>query len=519
MNVLIILKDVQHIRQMQFAIDLESRGLICITGKNGAGKTTLVKAIRNLINADTFSKTSSDGIFGPTSSIEYEVGGLKICFSYDQALGTLNCSDEIPESLRSSIAVELSIPHGERFIWYPRVSDADEDIRRSRVLENYSTPQELIAFLRDIYASPKFDQLAEVSVKKQKYYFIPLPDDKYLREDYLSSGEYFLISLYRRITVGRKLIVIDEIDISLDAAAQVRLVRNLREFSKKYGVCFVFTTHSLAMMRTLRPEELYYMDQAPATGATVIANVSYNYINSILFGFSGWDKYILTEDEVLAEFLEFVVQRFCGDLFYSYKIIYIGGGTNTTGLMQRNSVEKFLAEPADVVTVLDGDQRNKKHSKHENVHCIPLESVEKALLADCLSGDLSGKIVIGEIIDDQAALSRYMQEQRNKLGSTKDAPTGSSKHASAPLQGLASGFLNQMRRLVYFLRNGDWSFAPSDTSASENQFNTAAKKLFRHLLKQRIASKVHIFEHLTQKHKAEIVVFAATLRAFLTLPK
>ena len=39
------------------------------------------------------------------------------------------------------------------------------------------------------------------------------------REDYLSSGEYFLIRLYRTIMSSARLIVIDEIDISLDAVA------------------------------------------------------------------------------------------------------------------------------------------------------------------------------------------------------------------------------------------------------------------------------------------------------------
>ena len=46
---------------------------------------------------------------------------------------------------------------------------------------------------------------------------------------------------------SRKLIVIDEIDISLDAAAQAKLVEQLRLSCQKYAVNIVFTTHSLTL--------------------------------------------------------------------------------------------------------------------------------------------------------------------------------------------------------------------------------------------------------------------------------
>jgi len=516
MRIHITLKNIQHIREMEFDVDLDRHALICITGKNGAGKTTLVKAIRNLTNAGTFSSTSSGDIFGPESSITYQVDGSTIFFGYDATLGTLDSSDDIPESLRTSIATELSIPHGERFTWYPRVSDADEDIRRARVLMKYGTPVELRSFLRDIYQTSKFDELAEVSVRKKRFYFLPLSDNKYLREDYLSSGEYFLISLYRHITRGRRLIVVDEIDISLDAAAQVRLVRNLRQLSKRYGTCFVFTTHSLAMMRTVEPQELYYMGEPSETGQTPISNVPYNYINTLLFGFRGWDKYILTEDEVLGDFLEFVVRRYCGNLFYSYKIIYVGGSTNTTDLMHRNATENFLAESEDVITVLDGDQRIRKHSRRDNVYCIPLESVEKALLAECLTGTYADKFKLSEVLSEVDPLVRYLRQAINEkkyepidLSTLLMSPAAAlDRFSRAARPWLACAIASLRGRKV----------RPLAEVATEGQFTTAARKVFGHLTKQKIVSRKEIHEHLTVRYEKQVSTFAAELRAFLTLP-
>jgi hypothetical protein len=107
----------------------------------------------------------------------------------------------------------------------------------------------------------------------------------------------------------------------------------------------------------------------------------------LLFGFEGWDKYILTEDKVLQRFLEFIINKFCAETFYRFKIIYIGGAPNVVNLMQRNADEEFLSTKDNVISILDGDQADQKHTLNfKNVHCIPLSSVEKKIYEDYLSG-------------------------------------------------------------------------------------------------------------------------------------
>ena len=377
--------EVQHIQEMSFDINLAEHKLNCIVGKNGVGKTTLIKAIRNLSFADTFSKTSSNNIFYEKSTIMYNIAGEEFAFYYDRDIGSLNCKAVIPESIKSMIIVELPIPYGERFNYFQTISDADLEIRRAVVLENFNTPNELIDFLNDIYTSSKFDNLVEIQIKGNTYYCVLLDDSRYVREDYLSSGEYFLVSLYRKIKGGCKLIVIDEIDISLDAAAQAHLVRKLRELCDQYSVTIMFTTHSLAMMRTLDVSELFYMQECER-GVEIIS-ASYNYIKSLLFGFSGWDKYILTEDFVLQKFLDFIIKKYCDDVYYEYKIIYVGGGANVVDLMLRNSQEEFLSESKHVIAVLDGDQKDFRHARRESTYCVPIDSVEKALFNDYQESD------------------------------------------------------------------------------------------------------------------------------------
>jgi len=374
------LESIQHVVSLTLEVDLSAPGLICLVGRNGTGKTTLVRALRNLSSADTFVKTATRYAFSPNSRITYNVDGVKVTFEYDDQIRTLNSRGVIPSELRSLISAELPMPHGTRFNYFRSASEADLDIRKAIALNNYGNPNELVDFLTAIYGSIRYSNMAEVTVKGKKYYAIIKDNGIYIREDYLSSGEYFLINLYRTIKGSAQLIVIDEIDISLDAAAQANLAMWLRSFCAKYKRKILFTTHSLALMRQLKTGELFYIDEKQ--GHISINPRSYSYAKARLFGFSGWDRYILTEDEVLLGFIEAIIRRYCTQIFFSYKIIFIGGGTQVVGLMKNNKREQFLSSPDNVIAILDGDQKNVKFANHPKVYMIPIDSVEKAIYAE-----------------------------------------------------------------------------------------------------------------------------------------
>jgi len=373
------LSNIRPIKALTFRLDLNRNAPLCIVGRNGAGKTTLAKCIMNFALADTFRRTTSDGALRESSVVRYTLGDASFEFTFDSAVGTLNTRRPVPESLRSLVAVELPIPHGQRFSHFHLLVEADPEIRRAIILDDDIRPEEMIKFLTRIYGDARFEGLREVKFSRGACCFYRVEDSRYVREDYFSSGEFFLVNLYRRLQSGRRLIFIDEIDISLDAAAQARLVEELRTLCTKFSVNVVFTSHSLALMQTLNGGELLYLESIgePST----LAERSFAFVKSLMFGFRGFDRYILVEDESARLVVQNLIDRYCVPVFYGYFIIEVGGAGQVISLLQRNRIHGFLAPADAVIAILDGDQAGTGHANDPDSHCLPLWSLETAFEA------------------------------------------------------------------------------------------------------------------------------------------
>ena len=381
----ITIENIQHIKKLELVLNLEESGLIAIIGKNGVGKTMLFKGIQNLITSNTFAKTSNRYIYQDNSSILYDIDGHAYNYTYNGQIGTLDYKGEVSEDIRKNIYVELPIPFGKRFDQFEKLGQVDGEIRSSIDTKNYVKPDELIELLNYIYNTDRFDSLVEIRVKKEKYYAIPLQDSYYIREDYLSSAEYFIISIYKMIQNECQLIAIDEIDISLDAMAQVRFIEKLRDLSREYGIKFIFSTHSLALIKTLdekKGDKLYYMELKE--GIVSFEEKSYNYIKSLLYGFKDYDRYILTEDKILKEYMEYLLRN--ENIFSKYIILPIGTHDSTVRLMEINVNEKVFEHQNNVCSVLDGDAA-EQYSDREYIYFLPFLSVEKELYKYFNSGD------------------------------------------------------------------------------------------------------------------------------------
>lgn len=401
------IEHVQPVLSLRFTVDLAEPGIVCIAGKNGAGKTTLARAIMNFSLADTFTRTAADRIFGPGSLIRYSVDEMRYEFRYDPDLRTINTRAPVPGNFKKLISVELPMPHGQRFNFFMTLFNADHDIRSKIVLGHYEWPGRLIEFLSNIYGERRFDDLIAVRFRHGTCCCILREDGWYLREDYFSSGEYFLINLFKKITEGKRLVFIDEIDISLDASAQARLASELRILCRESNTKLVFTSHSLAIMQTLEAGELIYLERGE-TGAT-LTPMSFSFVKSLMFGFRGYDRFIITEDDVLKGLLEYVIQRYCQPTFFSYVIIIAGSGAQAVEMMRRNRRSEFLGPAAHVITVLDGDQRRDEAAHGE--YCVPIANVEAVLHQAYRQSDFPGRVEGGDELGPKPLYKRLIREK------------------------------------------------------------------------------------------------------------
>ena len=360
--------------------------IIVITGKNGIGKTSIVSALHMITDPQIIDKSSGVQAVNSNTVISFEIDGFEpFSFKFNSKIGALDSRDKIPN--KDEIVAELPIPFGQRFQQYSLIASFDAEIRVNIASNQYLPADEIIAFLSSIYSIDKFQNLKATKIGKNTFYFILAEDDRYIREDHFSSGEFFLIQLYRFITSGAKLIIIDELDVSLDAAAQVKLYETLKPILLKHSSRMIVISHSLAFMNTVDDGTLYYLETIE--GNTLLEQRSLGYIKSDLYSFRGKDRFIITEDQILEGFLRYLINKHIKP-FYEFEIIPVGGEPQIRQITLKNDKDEIFGRSEQVITVVDKDIYGKiNYQSRSKLYCSPIDDMElyiwlhrEALLSD-----------------------------------------------------------------------------------------------------------------------------------------
>ncbi len=373
----ISLQNIKNIERLEVNFIYPESNIIVLTGKNGVGKTTLVKALHLVNDPDIFAKTSPLNSLHSGSQIDIEIAGFDpFSFKYNATQEALDTRDKLPKT--GLLTAEQAIPNGQRFKQYAQVASFDGEIRNNISASNYKGADQLSEFLNTIYASNKFANLLTTKVKGNNFYFKLLEDDHYLREDHFSSGEFFLVQMFRLITSGAKLIIVDELDVALDAATQVRLYETIRPLLTKYETRAILVSHSLAFMSTVDDGGLYYLEQTE--GGVSLEQRSFGYIKADLYGFSGYDRYILTEDPVLEGFIEYIIRAYEFTPFYQHKTIGVGAVSQVKSIVEKNDSTELFATPENVVAIVDSDvflEFDDTYDGPTKILKSPVEDLEK----------------------------------------------------------------------------------------------------------------------------------------------
>lgn len=372
------IKNIKGLAELEATFDFSEKDVVIITGKNGSGKTTLIKAFRLLYDLQVFDKTSNANSLNSSSSVSFRLGDIvpELSFSYNSKLKALDTKQPLPS--KKLVLSELPIPFGNRFEQFSLVAKFDSDIRTSIASSKYEQAEGIADFLGCIYPeSERFTELKQTKIGKHTFYFVLQENDYYIREDHFSSGEFFLIQLYRLVTTGAKLIVIDELDISLDASAQVRFLAAIKPILKEHNSKLIMVTHSLALMETANEGDLYYLERQ--NNAVTLEQRSFGYVKSDLYGFKGKDRYILTEDTVLAGFIEYLISASEIQPFFNYEIIPVGGEPQVKAMTAKNDELEIFGPSERVIVIIDGDifgEVKRQYKGPTTVIASPVDDIE-----------------------------------------------------------------------------------------------------------------------------------------------
>ncbi len=348
----VIIENVKSVTQLSVEFTFPESKLLVITGKNGVGKTTVINAFNLLSDPSSFTKSSGESSVTLGSLVTIVLNECDpVVFYYNDDLGSMDSNDSTP--LTNTIVAELPIPYGKRFSHFSTIAMHDSELKFNIAADDYKKATDLITFLSDVYSNNRFGNLKSTKIKRNVFYFVLKENDYYIREDHFSSGEFFLIQLYRLITSGAKLVLIDELDVALDAVAQVNLYKAICKVIIQYESRVIVVSHSLAFMNTVSEGEIYYLEEN--SGIVSLQPRSFGYVKSDLFGFRGYDRYILTEDPTLEAFIEYLIKNFSIASYYRHLTIAMNGVNQLVSILHNNDKSEIFSTAKNVMCLVDGD--------------------------------------------------------------------------------------------------------------------------------------------------------------------
>lgn len=404
-NLKITINNMKSIKNFTLEIPIE-QGLYAIAGTNGIGKSTIMALL-----AIPFRPALLTVLFNScdkNATITYEYDEKKD--DWKKNSGTWKVEGKASKEIKIDGFIEGSIIHGTRFsdstykslqlsdtVQTEHLVDADDFIN-----DNFNL---ILHGKRGVYPSIKKVKNRKVAEKlgfETVPYFMEYEDHR-LSQYWLSTGENLLLSLLhflnnkifqqkKKGSQNKSFILIDEVELALHPVAINRLVKLLNTISKEYNLAVFFSTHSTELLRSLKPENIYYLQSLPDKSIEVINPCYPAYATRFLYNQDGYDFLILAEDELAKYVIDQVVlnkRLFEGKL---YHILPCGDWRNTARLHKEIIDSNLTNSSTKIISVLDGDvvqQFEKEKAKipelnRLNITFLPIPSLEKYLHANLI---------------------------------------------------------------------------------------------------------------------------------------
>lgn len=408
------------------------KGLYALTGQNGAGKSTVATCASsvffNMIMNDYFGQTPAD------SYINFEYNGSSKKYLKKDGRWYTKKSGYI--DLKGFY--EGSLIFGNRFrntnyanlkkldrINETLLETASEFIRKNLGLilhnnENFyeklfkvnpNSIRHLGAFWGDIF-----------------YYEI---GGKKVSQFHMSTGENLLISILNSLNIRNSdrtslsipcILILDEIELALHPSSLKRLVYFLKEISDQFNYAVYFSSHSLELISSIKPENIFFLDRHTDHSLELINPCYPAYATRMLYDHTGYDYIILVEDDLAREIIKRLLKQ---NSLWGNKLIYIlpcGGYTNVIDLAQEVVSSNLVGKTSNISIILDADIKVQaqnyisKNSISNNIplNFLPIESLEKYFKAK-LFDNVDHKLFryLNDFVFHQTSLNQITDEYRS----------------------------------------------------------------------------------------------------------
>ncbi len=415
------------------AIELPvEKGLYALTGQNGAGKSTLATCASSVF----FSMTMND-YFGRTpadSFISFEYNGSSKIYKKKEGRWITEKSGHI--DLKGFY--EGSLIFGNRF----RNTNYNNIRKLERIDDSYLRPAP--DFIREnlgiILHNNKdfYEKLYSVNPSAIRhlgtfygdifYYEIK---GKKVSQFHMSTGENLLISILNSLNIRNSdrttlnnpcILILDEIELALHPSSLKRLVIFLREILNLYNYAIYFSTHSLELISSIKPENIYFLDRHTDYSLELINPCYPAYATRMLYDHTGYDYIILVEDDLAREIIKRLLKQ---NGLWGNKLIYVlpcGGYSNVIDLAQEVVASNLVGKTSNIVIVLDADIKTEaanyiaknKISNNIPLNYLPIESLEKFLKAK-LYDNVDHKLFrhLNDFVFHQVSLNQIIDEYRS----------------------------------------------------------------------------------------------------------
>jgi len=398
MGINLCIHKVKNIDEFKFVIPTE-KGLYALTGENGVGKSTVVSCAAAAFYVPYFTDyfgTPREGAY-----IEFEFDGKKR--KVQETSGKWR-SPSSAEVLGITGFYEGSIVFGNRF------KDIDYTLLQSLASVQMTQLHEASDFVKkslgailhddETYYSKLYvlnsNEAKKMKLRRAMYYY----ENKgaLISQLNMSTGENLLLTILDSIEKRINKVVygntpafmfLDEIELALHSSALRRLVFFLKNIAEKYNTVVLFSTHSIELIRSIPPEQIFYL-QRHVDGRIETINPCYPvYATRNLESSNyGHDYIIMVEDNLARTIVERILRE---QRLLSNKrvlVIAVGGWTQVLRFAYDTIRSNLALRSTKILIVLDRDIKDNvaRFLKKEKMgftnepNYLPIKSLEKYLL-------------------------------------------------------------------------------------------------------------------------------------------